>query len=859
MKTLKIILSITVYLLTGYCHAQFVDNFSDGDFTINPAWTGDNSKFIINTGKLKLQAQAASESAFLSVPSQAIHKSSWEFYLQMDFTPSSTNQVKIYLVADHSNLNGTLNGYFIKAGNTAREISLYRQSGTTETEIIDGLDDRINLPLVKIKIRVTRSESGLWQLFSDVGPSGTYSSEGTFTDNTFTNASYFGIQCIYTSTRSDKFWFDDFIVTGTTVPDTTPPVVQSVTTNNAQQVSLLFSEPVESSSSQNSSNFSLENIGAPASIDLSQDQKTLTLNFLKSFVNGVTYPLHVSNVKDLAGNVIKPSIINCLFFQPVPVHNKDIIFTELFPDPSPQIGLPNAEFVEIYNRSNDPFNIGGWKITDGSSTGIFPSQIILPGEYWIITAISSVNLFTSLGKTIGLSNFPTLNNDGDTFVIRNPNNLTIDSVSYNLNWYRDVDKQQGGWTLELIDPKNPCGEQDNWIASEDPKGGSPGRQNAVFADKPDLSPPVLMTVFPESSTKLLLTFNEKLDRGSLALENFDLQPAVANSKSFFTDTSLRTIGLEVKDISSRKMYTLAVKNVRDCSNNEIQLSSFSFGLPEKADSLDIVVNEILFNPRSGGVDFVEVVNTSPKFLNLKNWKLGNYKNSTPSNIITLFNGNTLLSPNGFAVFTSDPLIVEAQYTNSVEPNLYKTPLPGLSDDEGSVLVLNDAGKILDEVFYSKEWHSTFIKSDEGVSLERIDPKSPSNNPVNWTSASSSMGFATPGFANSQQRPEKEIDEEDVLIVPEIFTPGTGLNDFVQIQYRFDQGSVANVKVYDVQGHLLRTLANNETLGTEGFLKWEGERDDGTKARMGYYIVWFEIFNSAGLVKTYRKRVIVSSR
>ena len=860
MKSREIVAFITFFLLASCCCAQFSDGFSDGDFTNQPPWAGDVSKFIVNSGKLKLQALAASETAFLATPSKAIDDATWEFYLQMDFNPSSTNFSKIYLISDQPNLNAALNGYFIKVGYTTDEVSLYRQNGTIETKIIDGLDGRLDMPLVVVKVKVTRDVLGGWRLFSDVGPSGKYSLEGVISDNVFTSSSYFGIQCTYTSTRSDKFWFDDFSVTGTKVTDTTPPTIQAITTVNQEQIDVLFSEPLEQSSAKTTANFFVVAIGAPASAILQPDEKTIRLYFATSLINGITYSMQVSGIRDAAGNTMNPTTAGVLFFNEISVKNKDIIFTEIFPDPTPQIGLPSAEFVEIHNRSQSPFNMSGWKLSDGGSAGIFPAQIILPGEYWIVTASASANLFSGFGKTIGLINFPTLNNGGESITLKTGANQILDSINYTLDWYRDVDKQEGGWTLELIDPNNPCGERDNWAASENTKGGTPGKQNSVFANKPDLTSPKILSFFPELPTKLAIEFDEKLDLGSLALTNFSIQPASTILKASFKDISLRTIQLDMQSLNVRHLYSLEVKNVHDCSGNVILNTSFNFGLVEKADSLDVVINEILFNPRSGGVDFVEVYNSSQKFINLKNWKIGNYENKFATNSTILFSKNQLLLPESFAVFTTDPSNIKSQYPQSLEQYLFKTSMPGFQDDKSSVVILDDPGKIMDELTYSKDWHSEFIKNKDGVSLERIVVHGFTNDRGNWTSASSMAGFATPGFINSQSRRGNEANSGDVMIVPEIFSPGEGNYDFVQIQYRFDQGGwVANVKVFDQQEHLIKTIANNEILGPEGFFRWDGDRENGSKARMGYYAIWFEAFNSSGVVQTFRKRVIIFSR
>lgn len=857
----KIILH--VLLIAGFQSSlgQFREDFSDGELNANPTWSGDHSKFTINSGKLKLQAPATAGAAYLATPSEAIHLASWEFSLQMDFTPSSTNYAKVYLVSDQSSLDGALNGYFIKAGNTSRDISLYRQTGTGELRVIDGIDDRLNVSLVKVRIKVTRDDSGTWQLYSDAGMSGTYFLEGTVRDNTHITSSYFGIQCVYTSTRSDKFWFDDFVVSGAMVPDRIPPTIESGSVENQNQVRLLFSEKVDRATAENISNYLISSLGTPVSAVLQADERAVWLQFAGSLTNGVTYRLQVSGVRDLAGNSMTSVNVDALYFQPVTARHKDVILTEIYPDPSPQVGLPSVEFVEIYNRSTNPIDLAGWELSDGSSVAIFPKQIIQPGEYWIVASSSSSTLFSALGRTIGLVNFPTLNNSGDNLTLTAPVDGMIDSVSYSLAEYHNADKAEGGWTLEIIDPNNTCAEQDNWTASEDPRGGTPGRQNSVFANKPDLTGPVLFTVFPESATRLNLVFNEKLDESSCSSSHFFIREGVRIKRAFFKDHGMHIIQLELQDqLVWRQHNTIDVTDIRDCSGNQGVNMSWSFGLPEPMERLDLVINEILFNPLPGGSDFVELYNRSAKYLDLRNMKVSNVEEGTPANIVVAFADHRLLAPGDFLVIATDPITLKQHYPQTVLNNVFMVNVPTLPDDAGSFGILDDQGLLIDELTYSNKWHSKFIRNDEGVSLERISPETLTNLEDNWTSASSHAGFATPGLRNSQNKESGEGYDGGVTVVPEIFSPGSGLNEFAEIKYNLDQaGWVANVKILDHQGHHLKTIASNETIGPEGFFRWDGDREDGHRARMGYYIVWFDIFDSNGAVRTFRKRVVVAAQ
>src|SRR6056297_2701783 len=124
-------------------HADINDNFSDRDITLSPPWYGDTSYYQTDDScRLWLSAFYESDKAYLVTKSNAIQDAVWQFTLWMEFNPSSSNYTRVYLVSDKDSLEKSLNGYFVEVGGSSDEISLYRQEGYKETEIIDGKNDR---------------------------------------------------------------------------------------------------------------------------------------------------------------------------------------------------------------------------------------------------------------------------------------------------------------------------------------------------------------------------------------------------------------------------------------------------------------------------------------------------------------------------------------------------------------------------------------------------------------------------------------------------------------------------------------------------------------------------------------------
>jgi hypothetical protein len=858
--TAAIFLTLFAALSPQQMFAQLSDAFDDGDFDQQPTWSGTSSRFQVVNQQLKLVAAPANGQAYLSTPSNALEDASWEIDLWLDFNPSATNYARVYLASDQPDLSGPLNGYYIQAGGTTDDVSLYRQTGLVTIKVIDGQDGLLNQTSIALNLKVTRDANGLWQLFSALGSSSA-TLEGTATDQVILAAEYFGVSCVFTATRSDKFLFDNVIVTGHAVTDKTPPILNNIEVLSSTTLSLTFSENLDIASAETPGNFSLESNGEePVSVILQADGKTIVLGFANEFSNGLSTKISVTGVSDLVGNSATPVHREFTYLELVVPVSKDIIVSEIFPDPSPKVGLPEAEFVELFNRSQHPFSLKNWSLTDGSSVAVLPAKILLPGEY-VVLASSNAG-FTQVQNVVLLTNFPSLNNSADNLMLKGSLGETIDSVHYSDTWYGDDDKKQGGWTLEIIDPDNLCSEGQNWTASDDPNGGTPGRQNSVFASKPDLTAPTLLTAVPGSANELLLTFDEKLAKALPTLSDFKIEPAVELVTASFTDASLTRLNLALgSSLQPGTDYTLTVANLQDCAGNSMVETRFSFGLPEPADSLDIALNEILFNPRPTGTDFLEIVNVSKKYFNLKNWSVANRDEGVVKNAKIISTTDFLLKPGAYLVLTVSPNVLKGEYPLSLEEKFLEVAaLPSWSDDEGTVALLDDTGLLIDHFSYTKNLHSPFIKDDEGVSLERISFDIPAYVSTNWKSASSTIGFATPGYVNSSAVPSLLWDESAVQVTPTVFIPSLGQPDFTQIHYAFAQGGfVANVNIFDLQGHRIKTIANNEILGTEGFFRWEGDRDGGDKARIGPYMVWFEIFDGDGNVTTFRKEVVVASK
>lgn len=543
-----------------------------------------------------------------------------------------------------------------------------------------------------------------------------------------------------------------------------------------------------------------------------------------------------------------------------------VLITEIMSDPSPQVGLPNNEWIELKNNSAATINLQGWRLGDaGGQSGPMPDFILEPGSYVVICTGSAIAALSAFGTSISVTSFPSLDNNGELLLLRDPNGVTIHAVEYSPDWFQNELKKDGGWTLEMIDTGNPCSGSTNWKASTDAKGGTPGAINSVNALNEDRLPPALKNAFTKDPSSIVLVFNEPLDSLSAAtVAHYSMNGGINFTSAEALPPLFNMVELKTNmPLSADVIYNVTVINVTDCKGNPIgSTNKTKVGLASDAAAGDAVINEILFNPRSNAYDYVEIFNKSNKILDISRLYIANRSsNNTISSISQISINPVYLFPGDYIVTTQDADNLALNYLVLYPGAVFtRSSLPSFPDDEGFVLLLNQHGDVLDEVNYKDDWHFKLLTNVEGVSLERLDPEVESQNPDNWHSAASTAGFGTPGYQNSQMKNLQSIPAT-IEVRPKVFSPDNdGFDDIASVYYRITEpGYVANITIFDAAGRPVKNLVRNGTLSNSGYWNWDGLDDKGLKLPVGIYILYTEIFNLQGKKERFKNTVVLARR
>lgn len=827
---------------------QFRDSFDDGELQNDPTWSYTSGNFEVLNGRLHTtNSNGGAVQYGISSPVNTATLSHFYFDIEMGVNPSSANYIDVYLMAD-TFVELAKNGYFIRFGNTKDEISLYKNTNGTLTEIISGADAELNKTSNHYTIKVVKNANWEWELSYAVFGTQNFSIQGKSIDSTHTKANYTGIKIVQNGTTVIGKHYIDNIWFGTPKPDIIAPKMSSARFVFPDKLSLIFNESI---GTFNTSQFLLNAVTTPIAANQSlTNPAQVELQFASALNTNTQFFIQNTGTEDVAGNAASTHQLSFFTTYIQKAEFGDIIFTEIMANPAPSAGvLPEAEYVEIKNTSSKFINLKGIFFADASSRIALPDSVLPPYSYAVLTRNSNTGLQATKRLWIGCSSFPSLNNDADFISLSDSSGRSIHALYYSENWHTDGMKKAGGWSLELIDTTVYCIGDGNW-SSNNSTGGSPGEINTIAAALPMLPEFEVLRVYPVAPNTLRVYCNAPADSMRMRTSHFNVDQGNItivkinnfNLQGFSFDLILN------KALTMNTAYTLHIDSIAACYGALKTALNFQVGMGYRSiPTAALLINEILFDPKGDGSDYVEIYNPSDSILDLgSTWIVNFDEQGQPDKAYIIAPEGYTLFPGELVAITESPEQLTQQYKSHWKASLLKiNTLPTFPNDKGHCGLLNNLGAVIDKFSYDDNMHSPVVDDKDGISLEKIIPEALSSQRDKWTSAAESAGFGTPGLPNSQISSPTAKGTFD--LDQSWFTPDNdGKNDYLTVVYQLEEaGYFISMRIFTESGVLMAQPFSNYYVEQEGTLIWQGDDAEGMPLSPGNYAIFIEAFHTNG--------------
>jgi len=540
---IRFVLFLSLIVYSDRISAQLVDDFSDGDFTNGPSWTGDTDDFVVNiNGELQLMAPEAGESSLfttLSYPDTI----QLDMTFRLEMSPSSSNFGLIYLGLDDIDPS-VANGYYLQIGESGSNdaIKLYRLDSGSEILLATASDGAISSDPAQARISVTIYPDGLWSFSTDYDLSGFNELEFEVMDDThsFSGLNIFGVYCEYTETRKENFFYDDISIMKFE-QDEIGPLLTNLSVTGDKTILLSFNEKIDATTAENLDNYIVDQgLGSPSGAI--SDGVKVFLTFDNTFLSGTPYQLAILNVEDENGNAIIP--IAEPFIVTVFPNIGDLAISEILSDPY----SGGTDFVEIYNKSDNFINLNGLIISNinkEEEKKIDQDIELLPDEYICFTEDKEFLISTypthDVDQIIEVD-LPSFNNDSGNVSLSHSSASTnyIDQFDYDEGLHFELLDDTEGVSLERISFTADTQSEDNWHSASTTAGlATPGiaNSNSLPTEVTDGEFELVEKVFSPNSDgdNDFLIINYKLDKPGYVAnvkvfddEGFEIDQIVSN-------------------------------------------------------------------------------------------------------------------------------------------------------------------------------------------------------------------------------------------------------------------------------------------------------------------------------------------
>ncbi len=440
------------------------------------------------------------------------------------------------------------------------------------------------------------------------------------------------------------------------------------------------------------------------------------------------------------------SISSVLLFRAVELWAQ-VVFSEIMFNPEGDERYD--EFVEILNLGEEPQDLTGWQLSDGTkSNNILPTAeggaVLLPGQYGIILVSKYFSESRSYDTVIPAEAL-LLTIDASRLGANGLNNSVGERVSLLSHQgeegaYTYTPDNPDGYSEEKIDPAGGDSPE-NWGNSRC-KGGTPGRRNSITPAEFDLElvAASFRPALPSASDTLALILSIR-NGGKKTADSFTVvveekEPFQRLLADLLLTRQLPPGETTVAEIMMPPFadgeYLLRVTLRHPLDENPANDSTeLTLWVESEFRSGGVVINEVMYDTDEKSQEWLELLNCLPQSVNLQGWSLSDCRKTA------VINESVVLLPHHFAVVANQQVL---GCDSAAVPVLLN--LPELNNSGDDVILRDNRGRVIDSLSYRPA-----MGGSRNRSLERIRSDKPTNEPSNWGGCVDSAG-ATPGKRNS---------------------------------------------------------------------------------------------------------------
>jgi hypothetical protein len=549
------------------------------------------------------------------------------------------------------------------------------------------------------------------------------------------------------------------------------------------------------------------------------------------------------------------------------------------------VGSPGDrnEFIELFNSSPDTLDLSEYTISDGDAvdeinawtdtlitdpdvvygtTSLPPSYyaVILDPEYTDIGDGSYIQPYDFPPQTIVVMVGNTTIGDGlsttDPIMLFSSSGDTVSTYGSPLNQNDSIPFDPGdGISAERLSPYLPDDER-YWIVCNDTTGATPGRSNSCLSQGGLCIPASGFSIAPEHVEPFQVVTLSAL------IQNQSPDTAFGVHVDFFNDSNWDSVctGNELIESVIKESTippfgcSLRVEvdwkpekegNQRvgvKLHNNE---KATVFRMAKIGNPIgEIVVNEVMYAPEQGG-EWLELYNRSLYPVDITDWNIRVGQND----IMFITSHTTIILPGDFLLLVENKSQFFTRWGN-VSCNIIELPSWSSMNNSTDTISVEDSFNFLfDEMYYDNG-------SEQGVSLERINPHIEGISPWNWGESCDYSG-GTPGKKNSIFA-VSTASNTILSVTPNPFSPdGDGYDERTVVAYElpFTRAKV-NLLLYTRTGVQKYCFFSQQDSGKYGSVIWDGKDSKGKKMPVGLYIIYLEAVDKDSNQRVVQKTAVV---